>query len=158
MAHEAKGKHKEIYPQEQKHVGVKSKEPRRKTKQSRWRRPGTSARNKRKSIEDKGNRGEKQNRGGGEGLGLVLGTKESQSEGKGNRGAKQNKSAGEGLELVLGTKESQSEGKGNRGEKQNIAGGEGLQLVRGTEGSQSEENDTKENSKTWFERTGTSDC
>ena len=46
------------------------------TAQSKWRRPGTSARNKRKSIEDKGNRSSKQNKAGGEGLELVRGQTE----------------------------------------------------------------------------------
>ena len=46
------------------------------------RRPGTSVRNKRKSIEDKGNRGTKQNRADGDGLELVRRTKESQSKRK----------------------------------------------------------------------------
>ena len=49
MAREAKGKHKEIIPGKQKNVGVNAKKPRRSTKESRWRRPGTSARLRRKS-------------------------------------------------------------------------------------------------------------
>ena len=57
--------------------------PRHKTKQRRWRKPGTSARYKRKSVGNKGNRSTKQNKAAGEGLELVRDTKGSQSETKG---------------------------------------------------------------------------
>ena len=50
-----------------------------------WRRPGTSARNRWKSIEYMRNRSSKQNKAGGEGLELVRGTNGSQSEDKGHR-------------------------------------------------------------------------
>ena len=76
------------------------------------RRPGTSARNKSKSVDDKRKSGSKQNKSPGEGLELVGGTNGSQSEDKRNCGGKQNIATGEGLELVRGTKVSQSEEKG----------------------------------------------
>ena len=46
----------ELVREQRESVGRKRK-ARRKTKESRWRRPGTSVRNKRKSVEDKANRG-----------------------------------------------------------------------------------------------------
>ena len=58
----------------------RQRKPQRKTKQNRWRRPGTIARNKRKSIEDMRHRSSKQNKAGGEGLELLRETNGSQSK------------------------------------------------------------------------------
>ena len=68
----------------------KKKKPRRKTKPLRWRRPGTSTWNKRKSVRRQRSLQRTTKRSAGEGLELVHGTKGSSSEDKGNLGTKQN--------------------------------------------------------------------